>query len=72
MLLARSTYKEYVYLQETDGRLFADALTIESLQKIKSGSVLAEHLGNYAWKGLNSFCQRSFGKIIAPTRILAK
>jgi hypothetical protein len=42
--LARVTHKECLYLQETDGRLFADSMTIDSLQKLEIDSVLAERL----------------------------
>ena len=38
--LARVTHKECLYLQETDSRLFADPMTLESLQKMEIDPVL--------------------------------
>ncbi len=42
--LVRVTHKESHYLQETDARLFAEPMTVESLQTLESDPVLAERL----------------------------
>jgi hypothetical protein len=42
--LARVTHKECLYLHETDNRLFADPMTLESLQKMEKDPVLISAL----------------------------
>ena len=42
--LVRVTHKESQYLQETDTRLFAEPMTLESLKKLELDPVLAERL----------------------------
>lgn len=62
--LARVTQKECLYLQETDGRLFEEALTIERLQKIKDDAVLAERLD--AFVGRFGRLQDNLGDKLLP------
>jgi hypothetical protein len=62
--LARVTQKECLYLQETDGRLFAEHMTIERLQAIKNDSALAERLD--AFVGRIGRLQDNLGDKLLP------
>jgi hypothetical protein len=62
--LARVTDKECRYLQETDSRLFADPMTVESLQKIEIDPVLAERLD--AFVGRFGRLQDNLGDKLLP------
>lgn len=62
--LARVTHKECLYLQETDSRLFADPMTLDSLQKIELDPVLAERLD--AFVGRFGRLQDNLGDKLLP------
>ncbi len=62
--LARVTHKECLYLQETDGRLFADPMTLESLQHLQKDPVLAERLD--AFVGRFGRLQDNLGDKLLP------
>jgi len=62
--LARVTHKECLYLQETDSRLFADPMTLESLQKMEVDPVLAERLD--AFVGRFDRLQDNLGDKLLP------
>ena len=62
--LSRVTQKECLYLQETDERLFADPMTVESLQQIEADPVLAERLD--AFVGRFGRLQDNLGDKLLP------
>jgi hypothetical protein len=62
--LARVIHKECLYLHETDSRLFADPMTVESLQKIEIDPVLAERLD--AFVGRFGRLQDNLGDKLLP------
>ncbi|PUE09154.1 hypothetical protein B9Z51_09570 [Limnohabitans sp. T6-5] len=62
--LSRVTHKECLYLQETDQRLFAEPMTLESLQKIETDPLLAERLD--AFVGRFGRLQDNLGDKLLP------
>lgn len=62
--LVRVTQKECLYLQETDGRLFAEPLSVERLQAIKNDSSQAERLD--AFVGRFGRLQDNLGDKLLP------
>lgn len=62
--LVRVTHKECLYLQETDHRLFAEAMTPERLQQLQTDPILAERLD--AFVGRFGRLQDNLGDKLLP------
>lgn len=62
--LVRVTHKECLYLQDTDHRLFAAPMTLESLQQLHTDPILAERLD--AFVGRFGRLQDNLGDKLLP------